>query len=233
MTTLKGSGMTQPTFSGVCLWDSLSSIMKAQKIVLSPTMLKYEDRHIRLHQGHSYELLKWWSFSYYFTLSFTFWPLAWEKVMAPHSSTLAWRIPWMEEPGGLQSMGSLRVGTERLHFHFSLSCIWEGNGTPLQCSCLENPRDGGAWWAAVYGVTQNRTQLKRLSSTESRLDPCQLRSAQGLLWSVPSGEWGHFTKSLIPLFLQTASSQLEMQVVIPDIGMEMSLTKGTVLPWNI
>ena len=50
--------------------------------------------------------------------------------------------------------------TERLHFHFSLSCIGEGNGNPLQCSCLENPRDGGAWWTAVYGVTQSRTRLK-------------------------------------------------------------------------
>ena len=84
--------------------------------------------------------------------------------MTPHSSTLAWKIPWMEEPGGLQSMGSLRDRTERIHFHFSLSCIEEGNGNPLQCSCLENPRDGGAWWAAVYGVAQSRTRLKRLSS---------------------------------------------------------------------
>ena len=50
--------------------------------------------------------------------------------------------------------------TERLHFHFSLSCMGEGNGNPLQCSCLENPRDGGAWWAAVYGVAQSRTRLK-------------------------------------------------------------------------
>ena len=58
--------------------------------------------------------------------------------------------------------------TERLHFHFSLSCIGEGNGNPLQCSCLENPRDGGAWWAAVYGVTQSRTRLKQLSSSSSR-----------------------------------------------------------------
>ena len=57
--------------------------------------------------------------------------------------------------------------TERLHFHFSLSCIGEGNGNPLQCSCLENPRDGGAWWAAVYGVVQSRTQLTRLSSSSS------------------------------------------------------------------
>ena len=53
--------------------------------------------------------------------------------------------------------------TERLHFHFSLSCIGEGNGNPLQCSCLENPRDGGAWWAAVSGVAQSRTRLKLLS----------------------------------------------------------------------
>ena len=57
--------------------------------------------------------------------------------------------------------------TERLHIHFSLSCTGEGNGNPLQCSCLENPRDGGAWWAAVYGVAQSRTQLKQLSSNSS------------------------------------------------------------------
>ena len=57
--------------------------------------------------------------------------------------------------------------TERLHFHFSLSCIGEGNGSPLQCSCLENPRDGGAWWAAIYGVARSRTRLERLSSSSS------------------------------------------------------------------
>ena len=57
--------------------------------------------------------------------------------------------------------------TERLPFHFSLLCIGEGNGNPLQCSCLENPRDRGAWWAAVYGVAQSRTRLKRLSSSSS------------------------------------------------------------------
>ena len=85
-----------------------------------------------------------------------------EKAMAPQSSTLAWTIPWREEPGRLQSMGVRRVKTltERLHFHFSLSCIGEGNGNPLQCSCLENSRDGGAWWAAIYGVAQSRTRLK-------------------------------------------------------------------------
>ena len=57
--------------------------------------------------------------------------------------------------------------TERLHFHFSLPCIGEGNGNPIQCSCLENPRDRGAWWAAVYGVAQSQTLLKRLSSSSS------------------------------------------------------------------
>ena len=138
--------------------------------------------------------------------------------MAPNSGTLAWQMPWAEEPGGLQSMGSWRVGhnwvtslslftfmhwrrkwhptpaflpgesqgqgslvgchlwgrtgpgmTERLSFHFSLSCIGEGNGTPLQRSCLENPRDEGAWWAAIYGVAQSRTRLKWLSSSSSML----------------------------------------------------------------
>ena len=159
--------------------------------------------------------------------------------MATHSRILARIIPWTEEPGGLQSTRSHRVGhdwvtelnwavlivalqhcisvlctakwirymytyilifrrrkwhptpgllpgkshgqrslvgcsplgcwesdmTEQLHFHFSLSCIGEGNGNPLQCSCLENPRDGGAWWAAVYGVAQCQTRLKQLSSS--------------------------------------------------------------------
>ena len=74
----------------------------------------------------------------------------------------------MEEPGRLQSMGSLESDmTERLDFHFSLSCIGEGNGNPLQCSCLENPRDGGAWWAAISGVAQSRTRLKQLSSSSN------------------------------------------------------------------
>ena len=57
--------------------------------------------------------------------------------------------------------------TEQLHFHFSLSCIGEGKGNPLQCSCLENPKDGGAWWATVYGVAQSQAQLKQLSSSSS------------------------------------------------------------------
>ena len=84
--------------------------------------------------------------------------------MAPHSSTLAWKIPQTEEPGRLQSMGSLRVGHDwATSLSLFTSCIGEGNGNSLQCSCLENPRDGGTWWAAIYGVAQSRTQLKRLS----------------------------------------------------------------------
>ena len=89
-----------------------------------------------------------------------------EKAMTPHSSTLAWKIPWMVEPSRLQCMGSLRVG----HYwatSLSLSCIGGGNGNPLQCSCLENSRNGEAWWAAVYGVAQSWTRLKWLSSSSS------------------------------------------------------------------
>ena len=153
--------------------------------------------------------------------------------MAPHSSTLAWKIPWMEEPGGLQSMESLRVRhdwatslslfpfmhwrrkwqptpvflpgkshgqrslvgcsprgrwgsdtTERLHFHFSLSCIGEGNGNPRQCSCLENLRDRGAWWAAVCGVTQSQTRLKWLSSSSRNTG-----THYGFIW-IYAQEWG-------------------------------------------
>ena len=83
-----------------------------------------------------------------------------------HSSTLAWKIPWMEESGMLRSMGSLRVGQD-WGTSLSLSSIGEGNGNPFQRSCLENPRDGGAWWAAVYGIAQGWTRLKQLSSSSN------------------------------------------------------------------
>ena len=84
--------------------------------------------------------------------------------MAPHSSTLAWKIPWTEEPGGLQSMGLLRVGHDWAT-SLSLSYIGERNGNPLQCSCLENPRDRGAWWAAISGVAQSQTRLSKFTFT--------------------------------------------------------------------
>ena len=96
--------------------------------------------------------------------------------MAPHSSSLAGKIPWTEEPGGLQTMGSLRVGHDQ---GTSLSRIGEGNGNPLQCSCLENPRDGGAWWEADYGVAQSRTRLKRLSSSSRATNRSLLSGCAG------------------------------------------------------
>ena len=116
--------------------------------------------------------------------------------MATHSSVLAWRIPWTEKPDRLQSMGSHRVGHDGSDLAAAVFyCMvlpsgsvvknspasagdaglipelgrtpGEGNGNPLQYSCLENPRDGVAWWAAIYGVAQSRTRLKRLSSSSS------------------------------------------------------------------
>ena len=88
--------------------------------------------------------------------------------------------------------------TERLHLHFSLSCIGEGNGNPLQCSCLENLRDGGAWWAALYGVVQSRTRLKRLSSSSTCVSTewdCTCRFATLKVWKCSLT-----TKELLPVF---------------------------------
>ena len=97
-----------------------------------------------------------------------------------------WRRQWQPtaalSPGKSHGWGSLVScspwvrweldTTEQLHFHFLLSYIGEGNGNPFQCSCLENPRDGGAWWAAICGVAQSRTRLKRLSSSSSSMYVC-------------------------------------------------------------
>ena len=108
-------------------------------------------------------LIKWWARIWFQAVLF------WRRrqwhptpVLLPGKShgrrSLVGCSPWGREESGT---------TEQLHFHFSLWCIGEGNGNPLQCSCLENPRDGGAWWAAVYGVTHSQTQLKWLSSSSS------------------------------------------------------------------
>ena len=132
--------------------------------------------HIDLHiieKSQNLQIFFWIfqvSFSYWYLVKFHFHLLAYfiGEAMATHSSTLAWKIPWTKEPGRLQSMGSLRVGHDwATSFHFSLSCIGEGNGNPLQCFYLENPRDRGAWCAAVCGVAQSRIQLKQLSSSSS------------------------------------------------------------------
>ena len=107
----------------------------------------------------------------------------WLKAMAPHSGTLAWKIPWTEGPGGLQSMGSRGVRHNWVS-SLSLSCLGERNGNPLQCSCLENPRDSGAWWATVYGVAQSQTRLKRLSSSSSSICQPQTPNSSSLLPSI-------------------------------------------------
>ena len=93
-----------------------------------------------------------------------FWRRQWHPtpVLLPGKSR-GWRSLVACSPWGREESDT----TERLPFHFSLSCIGEGNGNPLQCSWLENPRDGGAWWASIYGVTQSRTRLKQLSSSSS------------------------------------------------------------------
>ena len=93
-----------------------------------------------------------------------------EKAMATHSRLLPGKSQERRSLVGCSPWGHDKLDTtERLHFHSSLSCTGEGNGNPLQCSCLENPRDGGAWWAAIYGVTQSQKRLKQLSSSSSIL----------------------------------------------------------------
>ena len=92
--------------------------------------------------------------------------------------------PWVYPnscPRGLEELDT----TERLHFHFSLSCIGGGNGNPFQCSCLENPRDGGAWWATIYGVTQSWTWLKRLSSSSSSMSIESVKPSNRLILCHP------------------------------------------------
>ena len=122
------------------------------------------------------------------------WLLCLEKLV---SRAFNWRRQWHPTPvllpgkshGWKSLVGCSPWGrkesdtTERLHFHFSLSCIGEGNGSLLQCSCLENPRDGGAWWAAIYGVAQSRTQLKQLSSSSSSLTSSLKTHSR--LWGLP------------------------------------------------
>ena len=112
----------------------------------------------------------------------TRWRRQWQPtpVLLPGISH-GWRSLVGCSPWGLEESDM----TERLHFHFSLSFIEEGNGNPLQCSCLENPRDGGAWWAAIYGVTQSRTWLKWLSSSSSILTRVR--------WYLTLWFWFHFS----------------------------------------
>ena len=105
-----------------------------------------------------------WTFCLFFFFSNISFCIGVEKVMAPHSSTLAWKIPWTEEPGRLQSMGSWsQTWLSDFTFTFHFLALKKELATH-SCSCVENPRDGRAWWAAVYGITPSRTRLKWLCS---------------------------------------------------------------------
>ena len=154
--------------------------------------------------------------------------------MAPHSSTLAWKIPWTEEPGKLRSMGLLRVGHD---WATSLSRIGERNGNPLQCSCLENPRDGGAWWAAVYGVAQSLTRLKWLSSSSSKspLAQINLPAFQRKLHHTLRNNKTNYTSStshLPPDFEYLSSSHPHSPSQMDLLGEEWGISLGTGASWG-
>ena len=127
----------------------------------------------------------------------------------------------MEEPSRLQSMRSRRVGHDWVT---SLSRIGEGNGNPLQCSCLENPRDKGAWWAAIYGVAQSRTRLKRLSSN----------SSIHILISPPFGLpscWGHpILLSRVPMWYSMFSLVIKFIHSINSVYVSISVSQFLPLP---
>ena len=124
-----------------CLWDFL---FQARKYVFPFILLRKYVKSFLLNQLISDRRRRWHP----------------TPVLLPGRSH-GWRSLVGCSPWGHEESDT----TKRLHFHFSLSCIGEGNGNPLQCSYLENPRDRGAWWAAIYGVAQSRTQLKWLSSS--------------------------------------------------------------------
>ena len=118
--------------------------------------------------------------------------------------------------------------TERLHFHFSLSCIGEGNGNPLQCSCLENPRDRGAWWAAVYGVTQSRTWLKQLSSSSSSSTKCEMliKASRDVIWPGSHKEYTESRKLDIKTLAEHWKEKISMICVSSYQGQTIILWKN-------
>ena len=133
---------------------------------------------------------------------------SYQYLMCLHVTS--WKILWTEEPGRLQSMGSRRVGHEwTTSLWLSLSCIGEGNGNPLQCSCLENPRDGGAWWAAVYGVTQRWTWLKRLSMSHPASKSSTFPGASQLLLFV-GDNWKESDVSSIAVYQVPRTDLLQL-----------------------
>ena len=118
---------------------------------------------------------------------------------------------WKAAVHGVAESGT----TEQLHFDFSLSCTGEGNGNPLQCSCLGNPRDGGAWWAAVYGVAQTRTRLKRLSSSSSS-SRMEFRFSETRQWTAePGSSLKGVACSTTGALIQSSGWQVSLQSLRP------------------
>ena len=148
--------------------------------------------------------------------------------------TYVWRRRWQPTPvllpgkshGQRSLVGCSPWGheeldmTERLHFHFSLSCIGEGNGNPFQCSCLENPRDGRAWWAAICGVAQSRTWLKQLSSSNSSIHICHpAQSKNNLFWLIR-----YSNQELISMACMSSSIFKELESNKRDLTSKLSGT---------
>ena len=153
---------------------------------------------------------------------------------------LCWRRQWQPTPvllpGKFHGLRSL-VGcspwgreeldmTERLHFHFSLSCLGEGNGNPLQCCCLENPRDGGAWRATVYGVAQSRTQLKRLSSSSSSSTDYRCKYIKYKFKYICACIY-------ICIYVHTHNIHIQIKYVLVSFSLEIFMGKTFVTLYNI
>ena len=150
----------------------VSGIQHSASIYVSLVKGSSEQVYLASITTHSYKVFSlWWEFFTYLLKRRRQWHPT--PVLLPGNSH-GWRSLVTCSPWGRWELDT----TEQLHFHFSLSCIGEGNGNPLQCCCLENPRDRGAWWSAVYGVAQSWTWLKRLSSSSSSSSSNLLNSFQ-------------------------------------------------------
>ena len=155
------------------VWGTLKSLPQHHSskasIIQCSAFLIVQKSHPYMTIGKTIALTRWTFVDKIMSLVFNMISrLVMEKAMATYSSTLAWKSHGWRSLVGCSPWDREELDTtERLHFHFSLSCIGEGNGNPLLCSCLENPRDEGAWWAAICGVTESWTRLKWLSSSSS------------------------------------------------------------------
>ena len=143
--------------------------------------------------------------------------------MATHSSILAWRISWMQEPGGLLSMGSHRVRHNWSDLACMHACIGEGNGNPLQYSCLENPRDRRAWWAAVYRVTQSCTRQKQLSSSSIALIKQNVDLKKQKIHYILCSLMANMRIWFSPVFFPTYSKKIVEVILLPTVNFPIRL----------